>query len=299
LVKTIFFGNFFYGLCAVALAIEANMQQGLPLNSIEFYLLLFASTVWYYTLAYTHDPSNDSINERSAWYKNNVKKMRWIEAFSIGTSIFLLFRLYNNYAIGIGTITPFEYLLLFIFPVVGLFYYGLSVGNIFHLNLRKVGWLKPFVIAFVWAGSTTIYPAIFQQIEHNSIFEWGTVLSLWLFIKNWIFITILCIMFDIKDYASDHNKQLKTFVVRTGLRKTISFIIIPMTIAGFSAFVAFALAHHFHTIRIILNSIPFILLIVVAFSLYQRKPILYYLAIIDGQMLIKALCGISATLLIH
>jgi hypothetical protein len=39
-------------------------------------------------------------------------------------------------------------------------------------------------------------------------------------------------MFDIKDYAADHNHQLKTFVVRYGLRKTIFYILIPLTLVS-------------------------------------------------------------------
>jgi len=112
-----------------------------------------------------------------------------------------------------------------------------------------------------------------------------------------MFISLLAVLFDIKDYAADHNKKLKTFVVRIGLRKTIFYIIIPLTLVGFIAFIAFAYLLHFHTLRIIVNSIPFILLIAVAWSMQRRKSILYYLVVIDGLMLVKALCGITAYLL--
>jgi hypothetical protein len=43
--------------------------------------------------------------------------------------------------------------------------------------------------------------------------------------------------------------------------------------------------------KITLNVLPFLLLIAVAYSLQQRKSILYYLIIIDGLMLAKAVCG--------
>ena len=113
-----------------------------------------------------------------------------------------------------------------------------------------------------------------------------------------MYISLLAILFDIKDYAADHNKQLKTFVVQMGLRKTIFYIIIPLTIAGFLSLIAFAYSLHFPLLRIIINSIPFILLILVAWSLQRRKSILYYLVVIDGLMLVKALCGITASLLV-
>jgi 4-hydroxybenzoate polyprenyltransferase len=107
-----------------------------------------------------------------------------------------------------------------------------------------------------------------------------------------MYITMLCIMFDIKDYAADHNSQLKTFVVTYGLRKTIFFIIIPLSAVGLGTFVTYAFLRDFSWERILINIAPFILLIIVAYSMQRRKSILYYLAIIDGLMLVKAICGI-------
>ena len=98
-------------------------------------------------------------------------------------------------------------------------------------------------------------------------------------------------MFDIKDYAMDHNKHLKTFVVKVGLRHTIFFILMPLCILGLGTFLTYGFTHHFSMMKILLNMVPFILLIIVAFSMKQRRPILYYLIIIDGLMLVKAVCG--------
>ncbi len=111
-----------------------------------------------------------------------------------------------------------------------------------------------------------------------------------------MFITMLCILFDIKDYAADHNEELKTFVVRYGLRKTLFFIIIPLTLVGWGVFLMYGISHSFPPLRMVINTIPFILLIIVTYHMHRRKSILYYLAIIDGLMLIKAVCGIAAVL---
>jgi len=99
-------------------------------------------------------------------------------------------------------------------------------------------------------------------------------------------------MFDIKDYADDYNKQLKTFVVRVGLRNTIFYVLSPISILGLSMFLTYSMILNFTLLRILLNTIPFALLLLVAYSMYQRKSILYYLTVIDGLMLVKALCGI-------
>lgn len=181
-------------------------------------------------------------------------------------------------------------------PVVSIFtalaYYGIPP----HVNLRKTGWFKPFAIGFVWAIAVTYIPVIWWEVENNTAYIFNSF-NAWFLIKNFMYISLLAVLFDIKDHAADHNKKLKTFVVRIGLRKTIFYIIIPLTILGFISFIAFAYLLHFHTLRIVINCIPFILLIAVAWSMQQRKSILYYLVVIDGLMLVKALCGITAYLL--
>lgn len=109
-----------------------------------------------------------------------------------------------------------------------------------------------------------------------------------------MFISVLCIMFDIKDYVSDSAQQLNTFVVSKGLRKTIFFIIIPLCLLGLGTFVIYGITRQFHPIKIALNVVPFAFLIAVAHSLRVRRSLLYYLVIVDGLMLLKAVCGIIA-----
>ena len=84
--------------------------------------------------------------------------------------------------------------------------------------------------------------------------------------------------------------------MRVGLRKTIFFILLPLAAIGLISFWIFATLMHFDLPRILFNTIPFICLLVVAYSLHRRKSILYYLVVIDGLMLLKAVCGIVATL---
>ena len=103
-------------------------------------------------------------------------------------------------------------------------------------------------------------------------------------------------MFDVKDYASDYLKHLKTFVVNIGLRNTIFFILFPLAILGLFSFIIYAELHEFPLPRVVLNIIPFLLLITASFSLRKRRSILYYLIVIDGLMLVKGLCGTVAML---
>jgi 4-hydroxybenzoate polyprenyltransferase len=296
--STFFYGNYFYGICTLALTVEASFQQQVHLNSLVFYLFLFIATVVYYTHAYIGVTVSDRFyNKRSAWYTQHKKNIRIKQVtFVIAGCVTIIYFLQKNLK-EVLHLSFQQWILLFVFPFTAVLYYGIVLSPRLKLNLRRSGWLKPFVVGFVWAGVVTLYPVIFHQIETGT----HTIISLfggWLFLKNWMFITVLCIMFDIKDYAADHNHQLKTFVVQVGLRKTIFYIIIPLSLIGLASFILFAWANHFPLLRILINLIPFLLLIIVAYSLHQRKSILYYLAVIDGLMLVKAVCGVLGVLLI-
>ena len=179
-----------------------------------------------------------------------------------------------------------------------LLYYGLLPRSVFRLNLRNTGWLKAFVIGFVWAGCVGLIPIVVLQIE-NASYSVDIILLFGLFVKNWMFCTVNAMMFDFKDYADDSNKQLQTFVVRFGLSKTISFIIIPLVVIGMISAVLFMEYRHLGILSISINLIPFLLLLIVSYSMYRQKSIFYYLIIIDGLVLIKAICGILAMQFIH
>lgn len=298
LLRFVLYGNYFVALCAVVLCIETSMQLEVSLNNFLFYLFIFAASVSFYTVAYLGEASPATASRRSRWYLKNKKIIKISHTVLTGimvvTGCYLAYLNFHN----LHYLTLPDYFLAAIFPLAGLSYYGISIVPGANLNLRKAGWLKPFVIGFVWAGIVTVYPLLYHQVETGNIYRLS-FFSFWFFVKNWMFITVLCIMFDIKDYAADYNHRIKTFVVQVGLRKTIFYIIIPLSLLGFISYIIFVSIHHFPFTRILFNCVPFILLIAVAYSLHRRKPILYYLAVIDGLMLVKAACGILGVLLVN
>lgn len=290
-IRFFFFGNYFYGLCTVALSVEAALQQGFPLNAWAYYAAVFCAAVYYYALAYITEGAADKTNLRSVWYAGNYKLIKRSQSL-----LLLLLFLFAGLFLWQGVWQPLQiplsnWALFLAFPFAGLLYYGLSGKGIGQYTLRRIGWLKPFAIGFVWAGLVTVYPVLFHQLQKGLSYI-PTLVGALLFIKNFMFITVLCIMFDIKDYAGDHNFRIKTFVVMNGLRRTIFFILLPLCFLGLASFVCYGLVRHFSQERIFLNLLPFAALIAVAYSMHRRRSIFYYLIIIDGLMLVKAVCGI-------
>ena len=289
-VKSFFFGNYFYGICAVALSVEASLQQQFPLNGWLWYALVFSAVVLFYTDAYVTEISAPTTNIRLEWYRRNRMFVVASQVFFTAAVVALTFMFIIRNFEAVKSTTLAERVLFAFFPAVAALYYGINSKALKKVNLRNVGWLKPFVIGLVWAGTVTIYPILFFGIEHNLHYRPTLVGSL-LTLKNFMFVSVLCIMFDIKDYSMDYNQQLKTFVVKMGLHKTIFYIIIPLCVAGLGSFITYGITRGFSPAKITLNVLPFLMLIAVAYSLQQRKSILYYLIIIDGLMLAKALCG--------
>jgi hypothetical protein len=229
-------------------------------------------------------------NPRTLWYATHQLLVKRSQCcFSIISLILFVYFLAIEWNAIVYISIP-EWILIFVFPIVAILYYGVDIKISNRIILRNIGWLKPFIIGFVWAGIVTVYPVLFNNIIHLTSYE-ITQYGFLLFIKNTMFITMLCVLFDIKDYATDSNQQLKTYVVKAGLRKTIFSFVIPLTSIGLGSFMLYGYLHHFHPVKIMLNMIPFILLIGFAYSLHKPKSIMYYLILIDGLMMVKAVCG--------
>lgn len=295
ILHSFFFGNYFYGICAIALSVEATLQQRVPLNGILYYVLIFLLTVIYYTKAYVSEAPAERHDPRTSWYVKNSRQIHYSQVGFTMLCFAILIILVIQYAGAVRHITALQISLTVLFPAVAAMYYGIENRFIPGFNLRNIGWMKPFIIGFVWAGFVTVYPVIYYAVVHRQLYQPDLIGSL-LFIKNFMYITVLCIMFDIKDYATDSNQELKTFVVRVGLRATIFRIIIPLCILGLGSFLIFAIGRNFSFFKILLNCIPFFMMVTLAYSLQRRRSILFYLVLIDGLMLVKAVCGSFAML---
>ena len=272
------------------------MKQLIPLNDALFYGFLFASTTLFYTLAYLGEIDEKNMNLRSEWYIVNRNKIIFTQFILLAFCILFLVYYSLLYFKSILQIPAWQWLLEILFGLVAFLYYGFPLKKFNHINLRKKGWLKAFVIGFVWAGMVNFTPILFYQIENDINYKFSTT-NLLLFINNFMFVSVIAILFDIKDFNADHNKQLKTFVVIHGLRKTIFYIVIPLSVIGLISLLQYAILSHENIASIFFNSIPFLLLLVTAWSLRKRKSILFYLAIIDGLLLLKAFCGMAGMIL--
>lgn len=293
--RAFFFGNLFYGLCTVSLSIETNLQLGIALNRFPFYLLVFLATIVYYGRIYYKTSFHISSDARSAWFRNHQPLIRIaLIVCSVGILLDVLYMIAKNFRV-LVEFPPVVWLIVALVPVIGLLY----TSRLFSFrNLRQVGWLKPFIIGFVWAGVVTVFPFFFWQVKHPVINYGSLLLPLLFWLQNFLFITALAVVFDIKDYPSDKNLGLLTIPARIGAAATLRLFIIPMCLLSFAVLTLFHLVAGFPISHTILQAVPYIALLLLVRNLATRKNLLFYLAAIDGLMFLKAVCGIiSITLL--
>ncbi len=273
-LRAFFLGNWFYGVCAVALSIEAALQQQVPMPGPVVHGLLFCTTVLFYSHAYRRHAGGD---ERSIWYAQHHRAIATRQVVLGLLSVGLL-----TLALVQGAITWRQLPYLCIFPAIGLAYYGTGV-----YGLRRIGWLKPLVIGVVWAGVVTWHPAVLS----GRAFPFFDTVGALLFLKNVLFVSLLGVLFDIKDHADDHRHALRTLVVQRGLRATLFRVVVPLVTAGLLLFLAFGIWRGFSWPKILLNVVPFAGFVALAFALRRKRSILFYLVVVDGLLLVKAVCG--------
>ncbi len=278
----------------VALCLCSFAQLGHRQIPVLFVVLAAAATVYYYNHSYLLESNDSAPNQRNIWVREHagqIKKIQWLlMAFTIGGGCYQLYTLVP----GIQLLEPYDILYCCLIGL-GAFLYYFDTKKYPWLNLRSYGILKPLVIGSIWAGVGVYAPFLYLKLSDQAYKGMAHVPIL--YISNALYISIIAVLFDIKDFESDANKQMKTLVVRMGLTKTINWIVLPMITLILMATLRYSFLHGFTGYQILLNTIPLILLISVSYQMHQRKSILYYLAIIDGLIVVKAACGIIATLL--
>ena len=103
------------------------MQQIIPLNSVLFYVLIFSSTAFFYTLAYLGELDEKKNNLRIAWYAHNRKNILASQyvllAAMLVCSAFYAFKYYTDVLV-----IPFwQWVTALPIGITAILYYGIPV----------------------------------------------------------------------------------------------------------------------------------------------------------------------------
>lgn len=288
----LFYGHFFIALCAVALQLETRIQLGLDPLGIGFYALGFGVTFLFYHYPYLrmNTAGYTGTHPRFSWYIRHQKTVQTLCLFIALACLLLTGWLGMTWGNRLSVIPGMMWAGVALFPLLAVLYYG-GWGKWSGWNLRRIGWLKPFVLGMVWAGMVNVFPLVADALQQDTVPQFS-LRAVMLFVKNGMFISMIAILFDIKDYSQDARSRINTLIVRFGLRNTLMGILIPLTTLGLLVMIAFAVAQGFDLLTLVFLMVPFFLLMGAAFSFSRRRSPLYYLVVIDGLLMVKALMGI-------
>jgi 4-hydroxybenzoate polyprenyltransferase len=152
--------------------------------------------------------------------------------------------------------------------------------------LQKAGFLKTILLAFTWAYVTVYLPAATANIANKILVFW--------FVQRFVFILILCIIFDNRDAVSDKIKGLHSLA--TDLPKNIINILVAVLLIA--SLVLHSKSIYFGaSIRqsYSLQCMAALVLIVYLLSLKKRGYLFYY-CIVDGLMIVSAIVSTLASI---
>jgi 4-hydroxybenzoate polyprenyltransferase len=264
----ILFSSFFIATCAVALCIETNLLLHLPLNSISFYCFVFGATLAQYNLHYLVKTSAVKDSQRLAWsLKNkNLHKILLTIGIILILFSFLSFRLHHFIILGILGVIAFLYSL----PVI-------PIGN--KKRIKDYGCIKIFTLTLLWTIVTVWFPVVNFSFDRN--------IFLFVFLRRFVFMFVLCLLFDIRDIEIDKKENINTIAVILGKRKSyyLSYISLILFII-LSVFQFYYIEEKVALIAMLLSAV------ITFFTIELTKKInsdFMYLAGIDGMMLLQAL----------
>ena len=235
----------------------------LPVQYPPILLLFFGTLARYNIISFTV-PANVTGDK----FRFMRKKRRILQAISISS---LLISIYLLTYLSLWQIAYLSHLGLLTF----WYLFPIPLGFTKIKPLRKVPYLKIFIIAYVWVGSSFAMPLI----EENG--DWLNQQFLFLFLERILFIFAITLPFDIKDLEDDMRMKLRTIPSKIGIKRTkwlsLTCLSVGAAIIGcyFSGNILWGMLAGY---ALTITSIGF---------MSSQKNELYYLGLIDGTMVIQ------------
>lgn len=231
-------------------------------------LFVALGTQLFYTFIYLRNCTYASNNERLMWYyrhRAGIKTYLYIGLFCLLVT--------GTLAYSSITATTFFGMLTSAFISTA---YAFSFNfNGHRLQLRNIGWLKPFIVALAWV-------LLVSSCCITNVTSWPLLVHISCML--WLYISLLCIVFDMKDVNNDAAKGIRTFAVRLGIRNTWKYIIIPLSVVYMLSVLPLYTVHQ----AMIINATTLIPLYFIYRKVQPTTSLTFYLLVVDGCMLLWA-----------
>ena len=264
----VLFSSIFIAICAVSLCIETNLLLRLPLNTFSFYCFVFGATLVQYNLHYLVKTTAVENSQRLAWSSKNkiIHRVLLFAGVALILFSFLSFRLHHFIILAILATVAF----LYSFPVIPF---------LKKKRIKDYGFLKIITLALLWTLVTVWFPV------NNFLFEKN--IFVFVFFKRFVFMFMLCLLFDIRDIEIDRKENITTLAVFLGKKKSY--------LLAYNFLIFFVILSFFQFFYFDDKSVLIAMLLSAAatfFTVELTKKInsdFVYLLGIDGMMLLQAI----------
>ncbi len=268
LTAFILFSSIFIAACAVALCIETNLLLHFPLNAFTFYCFVFGATLAQYNLHYLVKTTAVANSQRMAWSRAHKSLHKILLATGIVLILFSFFSFRLHHFIILSVLGAIAF--VYSFPVI-------PFGR--KKRIKDYGFLKIITLALLWTLVTVWFPVNSLPVEAG-IFAF-------VFFKRFVFMFVLCLLFDIRDIEIDREEKINTLAVILGRKKSYY-----LSYAFICLFIILSVVHYFYAPEKATLFAMLLSALATIFTIEATKKTnsdFVYLAGIDGMMLLQAL----------
>ena len=259
-IKTIVYGSILISVAGLCQVIITQQLFNIPFNyrSLSYQVFVLLSTFLQYNMQRGYSLIHNQYNsERYQWLLIHKKQMM----IAMGVCLIAVLFLCN-------WLSWTSIIIMIAAELISTLYY------LKPFNLRKYGYFKPFLIGLIWVITCTVVPLIEENLLHNNA---------WYFIiAQFLLVSVLCIVFDIKDIVCDMQDGIKTYANTLGIKftKSISVII---------ALVYYLLVYLFNdNVFLNLTNGLFTLLLITAIVFAQdKRHSFYYYVFVDSLLILQ------------
>lgn len=266
--------SIFISLCAVALCYQAFELLHIPINYFVFAVIFFSTLCsynFYWLISKYYFKGNIST---AAFIAKHFSNVFFFATAGSATLYFLWF---------IPAILPH----MLVATTMTLLY-SVPLWPVKKLHFtRKAGFLKTVMLALTWTYVTVKIPAA------SAVATSDLSISL-LFVARFLFMLMLCIIFDSRDINVDKIHALRSLAtdVSTGTLRNIMLIVFALYVAT-----GFLLRYFFDDIsQVIAFFITGVLTLVVYKLSLKKQDYYFYYFLVDGLMLFSALATFMASI---
>lgn len=265
--------NLIISLAAVSLSLATQVLIGAGPRLQPCLLLIFGACMTEYNLhrlmKYYVLPGHD----RKLPFNRLSENLKFTRSITFLSLLIL--------AVSFVFLAPHSKWVFSISAMITLLYSIPSEGLAGKLSLRKVPFLKTFLVAVVWAIITVLIPFTesYTSVAKETI--------AWIFAGRFLLIFSLALLFDMRDIETDEENGIQTIPVALGQKRTLQVVTALVVLFVFTTLIYSGLiGFNFHLISALLFA--YYMLLVVK-SPRARSSSYYYPLYLDGSLIVYSL----------